>query len=99
IAADGAAIESGRIYVAAPDFHLLVRTGRMLVVRGPRVNRSRPSIDLLFQSASTAYGPRVTGVLLSGMLDDGTRGLAAIKRRGGYVVVQDPDDAAFPGMP
>lgn len=73
--------------------------GFMSVARGPKVNRSRPSIDLLFQSAAAAYGPRVTSAVLSDMLDDGTRGLATIKRRGGCVVVQDPEEALFASMP
>lgn len=98
-AVDGEEIQRGKIYVAPPGFHLLVGAGFMSVARGPKINRSRPSIDLLFQSAASSYGPRVTGVVLSGMLDDGTRGLASIKRRGGCVVVQDPDDALFASMP
>lgn len=98
-AEDGADIEHGFIYVAPPDFHLLIGGGTMHVARGPRVNRSRPSIDLLFQSASAAHGPRVVGIIGSGMLDDGTRGLATIKRRGGHAIVQDPDEASFDGMP
>lgn len=98
-AVDGEKIQPGRIYVAPPGFHLLVGSGFVSVARGPKVNRSRPSIDLLFQSAAAAYGPRVIGVVLSGMLDDGTRGLATIKRHGGCVVVQDPEEALFASMP
>ena len=98
-AVDRQEIRRGTIYVAPPGFHLLVGDGFLSVARGPRVNRSRPSIDLLFQSAASSYGPRVIGVVLSGMLDDGTRGLAAIKRRGGCVVVQDPEEALFASMP
>lgn len=98
-AEDGADIEYGRIYIAPPDFHLLLSGGSMHVARGPRINRSRPSIDLLFQSASASMGPRVIGVVASGMLDDGTRGLSSIKRRGGATIVQSPEEASFAAMP
>ncbi len=92
-------IEHGRIYVARPDFHMLVDKGKIRLTKGPRENRTRPAIDPLFRSASRAYGARVIGVVLSGMLDDGSSGLTAIKRRGGVAIVQDPDDAAFDSMP
>jgi two-component system, chemotaxis family, protein-glutamate methylesterase/glutaminase len=98
-AADGDPIVAGRIYVAPPDHHLLVRDGRCALVRGPRENGVRPAIDPLFRSAAASYGSRVVAVVLSGSGGDGTAGTAAVSSRGGCVIVQDPGEASFPHMP
>lgn len=98
-AKDGDKIEKGKIYIAPPDHHLLLEKGQVAVRKGPKENRFRPSVDALFRSAALVYGPRVIGIVLSGMLDDGTSGMWNIKQHGGLSVVQDPDDAIFPSMP
>jgi two-component system, chemotaxis family, protein-glutamate methylesterase/glutaminase len=98
-AVDGEKIQAGRVYVARPDHHLMVEGNRVRVVRGPKENFHRPSIDALFRTAAESYGPRVAGVILTGNLDDGTAGLYAVKNFGGVTIVQDPKDALAPAMP
>lgn len=96
---DEEATSRGTIYVAPPDMHMLLRPGHVILRRGPLESSSRPAIDSLFRSAAVAYRSRVIGVVLSGLLDDGSAGLMAIKACGGICVVQEPDDAMWPEMP
>lgn len=89
-----------RVYIApAGQRHMLLDRGVVRLAPGPRENRTRPSIDALFRSASYAYGAQVIGVVLTGNLDDGSAGLADIKARGGLAIAQDPDQAMAPSMP
>lgn len=98
-AVDGQPIERGRIYVAAPDRHLLLLGSTIRLGLGPRENMARPAIDPLFRSAALSFGSRVIGVVLTGLLDDGASGLAAIAQRGGTTIVQHPLDAEADQMP
>jgi two-component system chemotaxis response regulator CheB len=97
--AGGERIQHGHIYVAPPDWHLLVAQGHVQLTREPQANRNRPAIDLLFHSAAVQYGGRVVGVLLSGLLTDGTAGLQVIQACGGITICQDPAEASYPHMP
>jgi two-component system chemotaxis response regulator CheB len=99
LADDDERFRTGRIYVARADYHLLVKQRTMRVTKGARENRYRPAIDAMFRSAAVAHGPRVIGVVLTGMLDDGTAGLLAIKSCGGVTVAQEPGEADYPEMP
>ena len=98
-ALNGSLLLPRHLYVAPPDHHLTVANNRTWLSLGPKVNRHRPAIDPLFESAAKEYGKRVVGVVLTGYLDDGTVGLAAIKRAGGNTIVQDPEDAFAANMP
>ena len=98
-ASDGEVMRPGTIYVPPSDRHLLVRGSHVHVVHGAKENGHRPAVDPLFRSAAASYDEDVVGVVLSGALDDGTAGLAAIVARGGTAVVQDPGDALFANMP
>lgn len=96
---DGEPIRPGHIYCAPPNHHLLVKPGAAWVIYGPKENGYRPAVDPLFRTAARAYRARVIAVVLSGNLNDGSHGLSVVKELGGLAVVQDPDDALYPGMP
>lgn len=98
-AENGATLEPGRIYVAVPGRHLLTRDHRIVLSNGPSESGHRPALNALFRSVAVSFGPRAIGVLLSGVLDDGVLGLAAIRARGGTTLCQSPDDALFAAMP
>jgi len=95
----GERFERGHVYVAPPDVHMVFTEDHIALTRGARENHSRPSIDKLFRSAAAVHSSRTVGVLMTGMLDDGVAGLRAIQDAGGIVIVQDPEDAAFPDLP
>jgi two-component system chemotaxis response regulator CheB len=96
---DNEKIELGNIYIGPPDVHLFVKKDRIRLIHGAHENRYRPSIDVLFRSAAAAFDSHVIGIILSGMLDDGTSGMSAISRCGGICIVQEPGDAAYTDMP
>jgi two-component system chemotaxis response regulator CheB len=96
---DGEPLQYGRIYVAPPDHHLVILDGAVRTVHTASENGVRPAVDPLFRSAARACTSRVIGVILTGALDDGTAGVAAIKEAGGVTIAQDPDEAFSPGMP
>ncbi len=98
-ARDGEPLEPRQVLVARPEHHLLVLDAQLRVVDGPHENMARPAIDPLFRSAAVAATSRVIGVLLSGLLDDGSAGMLAIKRCGGITMIQDPVEALYPAMP
>jgi len=99
IASNEAVIEKGHIYIAAANLHLIVKEDRMLLRQGPEENRWRPSVDVLFRSAGAAWNTHCIAVVLTGLLDDGTAGMLAVKKSGGSCIVQHPDEAEFPDMP
>ncbi|MBD2088534.1 chemotaxis protein CheB [Microcoleus sp. FACHB-1515] len=92
-------IAPGTIYLAPADYHLLVEFGYFTLTTDEPVCYARPSIDVLFESAADAYGDRVIGIILTGANQDGAQGAAAIKTKGGRVIVQDPSTAESPVMP
>ncbi len=90
----------GIVYFAPPNYHLLVELDRTISLSiDPKVNFSRPSIDVYFETAAEAYGPELIGIVLTGASRDGAAGLRRIKEKGGLAIVQDPGGAEFPVMP
>jgi two-component system chemotaxis response regulator CheB len=99
-AEDKESLRPGVVYVAPPDYHLLVEPDATLSLSvDPKVNFSRPSVDVLFETASDAFGPELIGIVLTGANHDGAAGLARIKRRDGLAIVQSPESAQAPAMP
>jgi len=92
-------VRAGKVYIALPNRHLVVKSGCVTSVMGLRENRHRPSVDTLFRSAARSYRRNVVAVVLSGALDDGSAGALAVKARGGTIIVQDPRDAEVSDMP
>jgi two-component system, chemotaxis family, protein-glutamate methylesterase/glutaminase len=92
-------IEAGRVYVAPADYHLLVEPEGFALSTEGAVHHSRPSIDVLFDSASDVYGERLAAVILTGANDDGAYGMQRVRRRGGLTIAQDPATAERPDMP
>lgn len=92
-------IEEGHVYLAPANYHLLVERGQFHLSVDEPLRFSRPSVDILFESAALAYRSRLIGIVLTGSNDDGAEGAAQIKRNGGLLVVQDPKTAEAPEMP
>jgi two-component system chemotaxis response regulator CheB len=92
-------IKPGTVYLAPANYHLLVERGELSLSVDDAVAYSRPSIDVLFESAADAYASSVVGIVLTGSNADGARGAARIKSRGGFMIVQDPATAESPSMP
>ncbi|MGN6180777.1 MAG: chemotaxis protein CheB [Mucilaginibacter sp.] len=99
LAQNAQAITAGSVYIAPPECHMVIKHSHIWLVKGPAENRLRPSIDVLFRSAAITYNSKVTGIILSGLSNDGTAGMASIKRCGGLCIVQEPDEAEFEDMP
>lgn len=89
----------GRVYVAPPDYHLMVERGHLALSTEDAVQFARPSVDVLFESVADAYGTRGVGVILTGVNEDGAAGLARIAAVGGFTIAQDPETAEQPEMP
>lgn len=92
-------LRPGTVFIAPPDYHLIVEPGHLALSRDEFVQFARPSVDVLFESAADAYGARAVGVLLTGVNQDGAEGLARIAAAGGFTIAQDPETAERPEMP
>jgi len=98
-AEDKMSAEAGRVYLAPPDYHLLVEDAAFELSTDPPVNAARPSVDVLFESAAEIYKDRAVAVVLTGLNTDGAHGAQKVKENGGIVIVQDPATAEAPSMP
>jgi two-component system chemotaxis response regulator CheB len=98
-AEDKTPVEPGHVFLAPPDYHLLVDGAAFALSTDEPVNHSRPSLDVLFESAADSYGPRLVAIVLTGANEDGAAGVRKVKERGGRTIVQDPDDAERRTMP
>ncbi len=96
---DGQIVKSGHVYIAPPNHHMIVSDNKIHLRHGPKIHFSRPSIDPLFYSIATEFGASAIGIILTGMLDDGTAGLFSIKQNKGLTIIQDLNEAEFPEMP
>ena len=93
-------VQAGYVYFAPPNYHLLIESNRTFSLSiEEKVNFSRPSIDVLFESAANVYGPRLAAIILTGANNDGAEGLRLIKEKGGLAIVQDPQSAESSYMP
>lgn len=99
VASNGLPLKKGHLYVAPPEHQLMIRDYKLLLTNGAHENKYRPSIDVLFRSAAVHFGHRAVGIILTGLFEDGTSGMSAIKRCGGVCIVQDPREAQFSDMP
>jgi len=96
---DKTPVEPGRVFLAPCDYHLLVDGASFSLSTDEPVNHSRPSIDVLFETAADSYGPGLVAVVLTGANEDGAAGLLKVKESGGRTIVQDPDEAERRTMP
>ena len=98
-AENGMPLQKNHLYVAPPEQQLMIKDHSLVLTRGPHENKYRPSIDVLFRSAAVQYANSAIGIILTGLLEDGTSGMSAIKRSGGRCIIQDTREAQFSDMP